>query len=54
MGDKFYKYAFYVNGFNIIEPTDGDDICPCLVDDGWYSWMPEDNFYCGRGERRTE
>ena len=41
-------------GFNIIEPTDGDDICPCLVDDGWYSWMPEDNFYCGRGERRTE
>ena len=41
-------------GFNIIEPTDGDDICPCLVDDGWYSWMPEDNFYCGRGERRAD
>ena len=41
-------------GFNIIEPTDGDDICPCLVGDGWYSWMPEDNFYCGRGERRAD
>lgn len=40
-------------GFNIAEPTDGDDICPCLVADGWYSWMPEDNFYCGLGERRT-
>jgi len=38
-------------GFNIIEPTDGDDICPCLVEDGWYSWMPKDNFFCGRGER---
>jgi len=45
-------------GFNIVEPTDRDDLCPCLVEDGWYSWMPEDNFYCGRGERanntRTE
>ena len=39
-------------GFNIVAPTDGDDLCPCLVEDGWYSWMPEDNFYCGRGERR--
>ena len=39
-------------GFNIVEPTDGDDLCPCLVEDGWYSWMPEDNFYCGRGERK--
>lgn len=41
-------------GFNIVEPTDGDDICPCLVEDGWYSWMPNDNFYCGRGERRND
>lgn len=39
-------------GFNLIEPTEDDDICPCLVDDGWYSWMPEDNFYCGYGERK--
>lgn len=38
-------------GFNIVAPTDGDDLCPCLVEDGWYSWMPEDNFYCGRGEK---
>lgn len=41
-------------GFNIVAPTDGDDLCPCLVEDGWYSWMPEDNFYCGRGERRSK
>lgn len=41
-------------GFNIVAPTDRDDLCPCLVEDGWYSWMPEDNFYCGRGERRSE
>ena len=39
-------------GFNLIEPNDGDGRCPCLVDDGWYSWMPKDDFYCGYGERR--
>ena len=41
-------------GFNLIEPTEDDDRCPCLVDDGWYSWMPEDDFYCGYGERDSE
>ena len=39
-------------GFNLIEPNDGDERCPCLVNDGWYSWMPNDNFYCGFGERK--
>lgn len=39
-------------GFNLIEPNDGDERCPCLVSDGWYSWMPNDNFYCGFGERK--
>lgn len=38
-------------GFNLIEPNDGDERCPCLVSDGWYSWMPKDDFYCGYGER---
>ena len=41
-------------GFNLIEPTEGDERCPCLVEDGWYSWMPNDNFYCGFGEREGE
>lgn len=41
-------------GFNLIEPTEGDERCPCLVADGWYSWMPNDNFYCGFGEREGE
>ena len=40
-------------GFNIIAPN-GDERCPCLVEDGWYSWMPKDNFYCGYGEREGE
>ena len=41
-------------GFNLIEPNDGDERCPCLVSDGWYSWMPKDDFYCGFGEREEE
>ena len=37
-------------GFNLIKPNELER-CPCLVEDGWYSWMPDDNFYCGYGER---
>ena len=40
-------------GFNIIAP-EGSSRCPCLVDDGWYSWMPKDDFFCGYGEREDE
>lgn len=38
-------------GFNLIEPKNGNKRCPCLIEDGWYSWMPKDDFYCGFGER---
>lgn len=28
--------------------------CPCLVeDDPYYSWSPNDNWFCGNGERRV-
>lgn len=39
-------------GFNVIPNKDAR--CPCLVEDGWYSWMPKDNFFCGYGEREGE
>jgi hypothetical protein len=30
-----------------------DEYCPCnCVDDNWYSWMPDDNWFCGNGERK--
>lgn len=28
--------------------------CPCQCDDNWYSWMPEDDFFCARGERKED
>ena len=40
-------------GFNVIAPNE-DERCPCLVEDGWYSWIPKDNFFCGYGEREGE
>lgn len=38
-------------GFNVIAPN-SDERCPCLVEDGWYSWIPKDDFYCGYGESK--
>lgn len=29
-----------------------DDTCPCLCDDCCFNWMPEDDFFCKRGERK--
>lgn len=26
--------------------------CPCRCEDYWYSWMPDDDWFCANGERR--
>lgn len=31
-----------------------DSLCPCQCDDGWYNWYPPDEWYCPRGERKTD
>jgi hypothetical protein len=31
-----------------------DETCPCLCEDCYYNWMPEDDFFCGKGERRND
>ena len=28
--------------------------CPCRCQDGFYSWYPEDNFFCGNGEAKDK
>lgn len=28
-----------------------DDICPCVCADYFYSWMPDDDWFCANGER---
>lgn len=31
----------------------GDDVCPCLCDDPYYSYIPDDDFFCAKGEKKT-
>lgn len=38
-------------GFNLVFP---DEICPGLCEDPWYSWMPEDDWFCGYGVVKDE
>lgn len=28
--------------------------CPCRCDDGYYNWMPDDNWFCGNGEKEEK
>ena len=31
-----------------------DETCPCInADDCWYSFMPEDDYFCADGERKA-
>ena len=39
------------NGFSVEFP---DERCPCRCEDGWYNWMPKDDWFCGNGERKEE
>lgn len=39
------------SNFNIEFP---DGKCPCQCDDGWYSWYPNDDWFCGNGELKDE
>ena len=42
-------WANYESGFDIEFP---DGKCPCQCSgDEWYSWYPEDDWFCAEGER---
>lgn len=40
-----------MTGFSLEFP---DNCCPCQSEDGWYNWYPDDDWFCGNGERRDE
>ena len=43
----------YENGFDIEFPEDSK--CPCQCSsDRYYSWYPDDDWFCAEGERRTD
>ena len=44
-----YDPAVSEEGFRLEFP---DGQCPCQCDDGYYSWYPADEWYCGNGKRK--
>ena len=38
-------------GFGVEFP---DGKCPCQCDDGWYSWRPNNEWFCANAERRSD
>lgn len=44
------------NGFNLDArmKNNFEYYCPFMCEDGWYSIMPEDDFYCKNGQWRRD
>lgn len=42
------------DGFDLIFPNWRDNTCPCQCEDGYYTHMPDDNWFCADGERKEE
>lgn len=38
-------------GLQVEFPDKWCNLCPCLCEDGWHSWVPDDNFFCGYGAK---
>lgn len=41
-------------GLQVEFPDKWANRCPCLCEDGWYSWVPDDDFFCAYGAKREE
>lgn len=39
-------------GLQVEFPDKWANRCPCLCEDGWYSWVPDDNFFCAYGAKK--
>ncbi len=51
---KDCKYMPTGDGANHDLEFPEDFKCPCQCDDFWYSWKPNDNWFCGNGKRRDD
>lgn len=46
------NFETYESGFDLEFPEGSK--CPCrCCDDEWYSWYPDDEWFCADGERRN-
>ena len=37
---------------DLVFPDYSFNLCPCRVEDIWYSWMPDDDWFCAYGKRK--
>ncbi len=52
---KDCKHRPYKDDDGDVYPHSWDDeTCPCTCEDSFYNWMPDDDFFCGKGERRDD
>lgn len=42
------------HGLQVEFPDKWANRCLCLCEDGWYSWVPDDNFFCGYGVKEGD
>lgn len=48
--DKYYEGETKV----YFPEINGENLCPCQCDDEFYSWVPDDNWFCANGKRKIE
>lgn len=41
-------------GLQVEFPDKWANRCPCLCEDGWYSWVPDDDFFCAYGVKEGD
>lgn len=46
------NWETYESGFDLEFPEDSKCPCQCSRDE-WYSWYPEDDWFCANGEPRA-
>lgn len=52
--EEAIRVPFNPDGYDSIEFPEGSK-CPCRCSgDEWYSWYPDDDWYCADGEKRNE
>ena len=48
----YYEPSDSKSASDLVFPDYRFNLCPCRVEDFWYSWMPDDDWFCAYGKRK--
>lgn len=48
----YYEPSDSKSVYDLVFPDYRFNPCPCRVEDFWYSWMPDDDWFCAYGKRK--